>query len=151
MTVDIGILATGLAVGACLVFGRGKWLKTALAIAWCIVLIEYMQGASKSVMVLTAAILDMLIAGAALIVFTHNPSRLDARTICGMSMSLMPAHFVMSASLGNVNWTLYVVACNLVFILQCLTAGGWLDGLGRRIAGIFRRMRPVRALRRGGH
>jgi hypothetical protein len=149
--IDIGILVTGVVATACFVFGRGKWLRHVLMIAWLVTALEAFFGVGRSFVVLTLALLDLTIAGTAVIRVTHDPSRIDARTVGGLSMALMPAHFVMSVSLGNVNWTLYAVACNLVFILQCLTAGGWLDGMGRSIAGILRRMRPVRVLRRRGH
>ena len=124
-------------------------MRHVLMIAWLVAAMEAFVGVGRSFIVLTLALLDMMIAGTALIRVTHDPTRVDTKTIGGLSMAMMPAHFIMSASLGNVNWTLYAAACNFVFILQCLTAGGWLDGMGRSIAGIFRRVHPVRDLRDG--
>jgi len=149
MMIDIGLLFTGFAAFACFAFGRGKWMRHVLLISWLVTAMEVFFGVKTSFVVLTLACLDLMVAGTALIRVTHDPSRNDVRVVGGLSMMLMPAHFIMSASLGKVNWTLYASACNTVFILQCLTAGGWLDGLGRGIAGFISRLRPAHLLRRG--
>lgn len=144
---DIGIILTGIIAVACFLFGRGEWLRHVLLMSWLVTLSESLGGVSRDLTVLTMAVLDLTVAGVALARVTHDPTRRDAQVVGGLSMALMPAHFVISASLGNVNWTLYASACNLVFILQCLTAGGWLDGMGRGITGFVDRFSPVRSLR----
>lgn len=147
--IDLGVLFTGIAAVACFVFGRGMWMRNVLLMSWMVTLCMALSGIGKGFVVLSAVTLDFIIAGTALARVTHDPTRADARVVGCLSMMLMPAHLVMSASLGKVNWTIYAVSCNFVFILQCLTAGGWLDGLGRDIAGFFDRLRPAHLLRRG--
>ena len=148
--IDIGVIVTGFCVLSCLLAGRDTWLCGALALSWSATAVMVMAGAGKDVFVLAFSALDMLIALTSLTRFTLDHSNHGAQVVAGMSLAMMPPHFLMSASLGNVNWTLYASACNLVFVLQCLVAGGWLDGVGRRIADFRGRFRSVHRLRGGG-
>lgn len=143
---DIGVLITGIAALAAFFFGRGKWLRHSLLLSWAIISILAVSDVKMSLVVLTMAVMDLLIAGVAVAIVTNNPLRYDARVIGAGSMVLMPAHFAMSASQGNADWTLYAAACNAVFVLQCLIVGGWLDGLVGGFSRFFRRMRPLRGL-----
>lgn len=151
---DIGIFATGVAAIACIALGRppraNRWLRHVLLISWLVTLFESIADVGIGTVVFSLVMLNFLIAGAAVMRVTHDPSRVDAKVIGNLSMMLMPAHFIMSASLGKVNWTLYASACNIVFILQCLVAGGWLDGVGRCITRFVDRLPVVHPLRRGG-
>lgn len=157
---DIGILVTGaaslLAVcggGLCLSPlrpGDNPSLRATLACSWIVTVVEQSLVANMAMVVFSMALLDLVIAGAALIIATHDRTRYDARLIGGLSMALMPAHWIMSASHGRPNWAAYAMGCNIVFILQCLIAGGWLNGVGRRIAGFINRVRPVLHFRNGG-
>jgi len=148
--IDVGLLITGLFAAACLGWGRSVWLARVLFAAWLVVTIATGYGMTKSQTVLTMASLDLAIAVVALVRFTQDCTKRTAQTVGLMSLGLMPAHSIMAASHGGADWTLYVSACNAIFVLQCLTAGGWLDGLGRGIAGIWHRVHPVRHLRDGG-
>jgi len=143
---DLGILASGLAAAACVAWGRNAWLSRALFASWLVIMIAVDLGANKSETVLTMASLDMAIALVALAQFTLDCTNRTAQTVGLMSLGLMPAHSIMAVSHGNADWTIYVSACNAIFALQCLTAGGWLDGLGRGIANIWHRVYPVRSL-----
>lgn len=145
---DLGILVTGLAAWAAFLFGRGVWLRHLLLLSWSVALIEWLAVAWMPTVVLTNALMDLAIAGMALARVTHDPARVDAKLVGGISMALMPAHWVVSATQGRIVWPLYAVACNAGFVLQCLIVGGWLDGLGRRSVRIFSRLHPVRLLRR---
>jgi len=147
---DIGILATGLTASACIAFGRSVWIGRVLFGAWLFGALASLLGAGVSMTVLIAACLDMSIAIVALVRFTQDTSKRDAQMVGAMSMALMPAHFIMAVSHGAADWTIYVSAANAIFVLQCLTAGGWLDGVGRGIAGIWHRVHPVRHLRDRG-
>lgn len=138
---DAGILVTGLALVACLFAGERWYLKGALFAAWTTGVL--VSGAYMATVVLTQALLDFGIAGVALAVTLHNPMRIDARVVGFISMATMPAHFIMSATHGNWDWTLYAAYCNAGFVLQCLTVGGWLDGVGRGISRFVSRLRPV--------
>jgi len=147
---DIGTLVTGLMAAACLAWGRSVWIARALFAAWLVTAITSAAGAGVSMTVLFASSLDLAIAVVALVRFTQDTAKRDAQIVGALSMCMMPAHFIMAASYGRADWTLYASACNAIFVLQCLTAGGWLDGLGRGIAGIWHRVHPVRHLRDGG-
>jgi len=148
--IDIGLLTTGLFAAASVTFGRSVWNARILFAAWLVVTLAVCMGMTKSQTVLTMACLDMSIAIVALVRFTQDTSKRDAQMVGAMSMALMPAHFIMAVSHGAADWTIYVSAANAIFVLQCLTAGGWLDGVGRGIAGIWHRVHPVRHLRDRG-
>jgi len=148
--IDAGIALTGFAAASCLAFGRGQWLRRVLFAAWLSGALLTAGGATKSEYVLGMASIDLAIAVVALVRFTQDTSKREAQIVGALSMAMMPAHFIMAASHGAADWTLYASACNAIFVLQCLTAGGWLDGLGRGIAGIWNRVHPVRHLRDGG-
>jgi hypothetical protein len=146
---DIGLLITGLAALAAFAFGNGKWLRHLLLLSWLSSVLETVAGVQMPTMVFSMTMMDIVIAGAALVVATHDHKRYDARVIGGISMALMPAHWVMSVTHGAGNWTLYASAVNAGFVLQCLTIGGWLDGVGRIIARIVARLRPIHLFRGG--
>jgi hypothetical protein len=148
-TDDPGIFVTGVAGAAAFVFGRGVWIRHLLAMAWAMVTIEALLGATKDAVVFSIAMVDLIIAGAALIRWLEDDSRVDARIIGGISIALMPAHFIMSASEGAVSWWLYASICNAAFVLQCLIIGGWLDHVGRSTGRFFARLNPVHLFRRG--
>lgn len=145
---DIGLLATGLASATCLDC-RNPWVSRMLFGAWVAGAVVAMASAGISTVVLTAALIDMVIALVSLAFFTRDTSRHDAQIVGALSLSIMPAHFIMAASQGAANWLLYVSCCNAVFVLQCLVAGGRLDGVGRGIADFWRRVRIVRSFRNG--
>lgn len=149
-TNDAGIFITGLAGAAAFVFGKGTWIRHLLAMAWAMTTIEALLGATKDAVVFSLAMVDLIIAGAALIRWLQDDSRTDARIIGGISIMLMPAHFVMSASQGAVSWWLYASICNAAFVLQCLIIGGWLDHVGRSTGRLVARLNPVHLFRRGG-
>lgn len=148
--IDLGIIITGVSAGVCLAYGKGMWLRRVLFLAWLagVGLAELAQ--VRSVTVAGMASIDLIVAMIALVRFTQDNHKREAQIVGGLSMCLMPAHFVMAASRGHADWTLYASACNAVFVLQCLVAGGWLDGVGRSIADIWRGVRPVRSFRDGG-
>jgi hypothetical protein len=146
---DSGILVTGAAMVVAFGWGRGKWLRHMLALAWTIALLLSLAKANMASTVLAAAVMDFLLAGVALSIATNDPSRIDARAVGGISMAKMPAHWVMSVSSGSASWFLYAVACNAGFVLQCLIVRGWMDGLGRAVARIVGRLRPVHLFRDG--
>lgn len=148
--IDLGLLFTGAAAVAAFAFGRGTWLRHILLIAWLTVVLQALVDVRAAFVVFTMAMLDLTIAGTALIRYTQDRTRQDARIVGGLSMALMPAHFVMSATAGRVDWGLYASVCNLVFVLQCLIVGGWLDGVGRCINRVVSRVLPSGVLRRGG-
>lgn len=148
--IDAGLLITGIAAALAFLPGRGKWLRHLLVISWLATLLAAAMGASMSSVVFLLTMLDMVIAGAALAITTHNPARYDARVVGAVSMMLMPAHWVMAWSEGAANWTLYAAACNGAFVVQCLIVGGWLDGVGRRLGRLFNRAGAVRSVRGGG-
>ncbi len=145
---DIGILVTGLAVVAAFICGKGKYLRHVLLLSWAIVSILALSGVKMSLIVLAMAAIDISIAGIAVAIATNDPARYDARLVGAASMALMPAHWAMSITQGNADWTLYAAACNAVFVLQCLIVGGWLDGLVSGVGRFFRRLHPLRSLRR---
>lgn len=148
--IDPGLAITGFSAAICFAFGRGRWLRRVLFFAWLSGAILAMMGQTRSVVVAGIASIDIIIAMVALVRFTQDPDKREAQVVGGLSMCLMPAHFIMAASRGQADWTIYASACNAIFVLQCLTAGGWLDGVGRGIAGIWRRLRPIRLIRDGG-
>ena len=143
---DIGLLTTGLFAAACLGWGRSVWLARILFAGWLCNAAISISGATESQVVFGLAVTDMVIAIVALIRFTQDCTNRAAQTVGLMSAALMPSHFTMAATHGGADWTIYASAVNAMFVLQCLTAGGWLDGVGRGIAGIWRRLRPVRSL-----
>lgn len=151
---DVGLTVTAaagaLGLGRAVRRRRDLTLPTLLLAAWGTAIALAAADARMATFVFTAAVLNLVIAGMALVIVTRDPGRLDARVTGGLSMAIMPAHWVMSASNGAADWTIYSLSCNIVFVLQCLVAGGWLDGLGRGLAGFFARLRPVRRLRDGG-
>lgn len=144
---DIGMVITGFAAFAVLAFGRGKWLRHLLFLSWSTVALAVAAGVSMSTVVFTMTILDISIAGAAVIIATHAPPRYDARAVGAVSMALIPAHWAMSITQGAADWTLYAAACNAGFVLQCLIVGGWLDGVASFLGRVIRRFDPVRSLR----
>lgn len=146
---DIGILTAGAAAFVAFVWGRGEWLRHILLLSWIAVSLEALAGVNMATVVFTMASLDLLIAGAALIIATDDPRRKDARIVGGISMALMPAHWIMAITHGQPNWTMYAIGCNVGFVIQCLIVRGWLDGVGRSIGSFFARVRPVFAIRRG--
>jgi len=146
---DLGILITGAAAGLAFVPQRGKWLRHLLVISWVGTAVAAAVGVSMSGIVFMIAMFDLIIAGAAVTIATNDPDRVDARFVGGLSMALMPLHWVMAWSQGNASWLLYASACNGVFVIQCLTVGGWLDGVGRGLGRFFHRFRLVRPLRNG--
>lgn len=125
-------------------------LPCLLLAVWTVPLALLAAEARMATFVFTAAVLNMAIAGVALLIVTRNPARYEARIVGGVSMAIMPAHWIMSVSSGGADWTIYAAACNIGFAFQCLVAGGWLDGLGRRIGRFFTRLRPVHSLRDRG-
>lgn len=147
---DIGLAATGLAAAICFAFGRGQWLRRILFAAWLCGAIVAMTGPTRDVMVFWLASIDLAVAMTALVRFTQDPTKRTAQLVGLLSLVLMPAHSTMALSHGHADWTIYASACNAIFVLQCLTAGGWLDGLGRSIAGIWRRMHPLHPVRDRG-
>lgn len=147
---DVGILATGIAAALAFLPGRGKWLRHLLLISWTATAVAATLGVSMAGIVFIMTMLDLVIAAAALTISTHDQSRLDARFVGGVSMALMPLHWVMSWSEGGASWTLYAAACNAGFILQCLIVGGWLNGVGRGLGRFLHRIRPLHFLRGGG-
>lgn len=106
--------------------------------------------ARMATFVFTAAVLNLFLAGMALIIVTRDATRRDAQVVGGLSMAIMPAHWIMSISSGAADWTIYAWSCNTVFVLQCLTSGGWFDGVGRSIVRLYSRLRPVPNLRDRG-
>jgi len=147
---DAGLLVTGFSAAMCLAYGKGTWLRRVLFLAWLGGAALAMAGQVNSVIVAGMASIDLIVAMIALVRFTQDNQKREAQIVGGLSMCLMPAHFIMAASHGRADWTLYASACNAVFVLQCLVAGGWLDGVGRSIADIWRGVRPVRSFRDGG-
>lgn len=148
--IDIGLLVTGAAVAIAFLWGRGKWLRHVLLFSWAAVALASVSGASMSVIVLLMTLMDLMIAGTALSIVTHDPKRNDARVVGAISMALMPAHWVVAMAQGEVSWTLYAGAVNAAFVIQCLIVRGWLDGLGRSAARIVSRLRPFHIFGRRG-
>jgi len=148
--IDAGLAITGIAAAACLAYGRGQWLRRVLFAAWLAGSLLAVVAQAKSVSVFGMASIDLAVALVALVRFTQDPAKREAQIVGLLSAAAMPSHFIMAASHGSGNWTLYASVCNAIFVLQCLTAGGWLDGLGRGIAGIWHRVHPVRHIRDGG-
>lgn len=142
--IDIGILVTGIAAGTAFVWGRGKWLRHLLLLSWASIAVAATGGAQMSTIVFLMTMMDLIIAGTAVSIVTHDPKRNDARIVGAVSMALMPAHWVVAMTQGEIDWTLYASAVNAAFVIQCLIVRGWLDGLGRSIARIVSRLRPFR-------
>lgn len=153
---DLGLLTTGIFAIVAFGWGKGKWqgrgtwLRRLLLLSWVLVTLEVIAGAYMATLVLTMATIDISIAGAALTISTHDSMRYDARAVGLISMALMPAHWIMSATHGALDWTLYASLCNAGFVLQCLIVRGWLDDVGRSTGGFFARLRVVRMHRDGG-
>lgn len=150
MSVDLGILVTGIAATLCLVFGRGDFLRHVLFIAWATIALETMAGVRMSFMVMTMALLDLLIAAVALARVHHDQENYRARFIGFVSMALMPLHWIMSATKGEVSWLLYALIANAGFVAQCLTLMGWFDGVGNSFRSLFHRAWGLHHFRRGG-
>lgn len=148
--VDIGFLATGAAVLAALIGSNANWLWRVLAASWGIVLLISLAGANMAETVLAMTLMDFTIAVVSLSIATFDRSRFDARAIGMTSIAMMPGHWVMSVSHGAPDWTLYMAACNGGFVFQCLVAGGWLNGVGRRIHRFFDRGDRAGPIRNGG-
>lgn len=152
---DPGILVTGIAAWAAFLWRRGVWiwrepdlehkfwLRHMLLLLWAVITVETVARAYMATVVATQAIMDLAVAGTALAVATHNPARVDARIIGGISMALMPLHWTMAFFHGKPNWALYAIICNMGFIAQCLILGGWLDGVGRCISNLLSRAWPL--------
>lgn len=147
---DIGFLVTGAAVMITLNNGRASWLWRALLASWLAILSVSLLGANMAETVLAMTLLDLSIALVALFIATRDPSRYEARAIGMTSIAMMPGHFVMSVSHGAPDWALYMAACNGGFVFQCLIAGGWLNGVGRRIDRLFHWRRDSNPVRGGG-
>lgn len=147
---DIGLLVTGAAVILAYHKGRGTWLRRLLLISWAASFGATLANAPMSSTVFMMTVMDGLIAGVALTICTRDPNRYDARAVGAVSMAMMPAHWVMAATQGAPNWTLYAAACNAGFVFQCLIAGGWLDGMGRSVGRLFRWRGPSNSVRDRG-
>lgn len=132
---DAGVIVTGAAALCVLLWGKGPCTRAALVISWCATMLSTLSGKMADV-VATSAIMELFLAIYGLIVL-HVWGDQRARFIAVIAMALMPAHFVMSASRGHFDWTVYAVLVNCGFCLQCAVATGGLDGLGRWI-GRFR-------------
>jgi hypothetical protein len=119
---------------------------------WIAGLLVWLTEQPQSVAVFVSTSMDLLIAGGAVIISTRDPSRIDARIVGAISMALMPAHWVVSVGQGihGWGWTLYAVACNGAFVVQCFIVRGWLDGLGRGLGHFLGRFIPVSLFRTRG-
>jgi hypothetical protein len=150
---DLGLTLTAVACALGLGWAvrkqRDLTLPVMLAALWGASVGLSAAGAKMATFVFTAVMMNLLVGFVALLILIREPNRADARFIGGLAMAIMPAHFIMSATNGQANWTIYAWSCNIVYILQCLVAGGWLDWLGRSLGGIITRLRPVRGLRDG--
>lgn len=146
---DIGLTVTGFALIAAFTPAHSgqMLLRSALAISWIVTMLSVFGQATMPAVVMSMAALDIFIALVALLIVTNDNTRYDARVIGGLSMALMPAHWMVSVTGGAVDWTIYAVACNAVFSAQCLIAGGWFDWLGRSIGNFFDRLWPVSSVR----
>lgn len=148
--IDIGLFVTGAAVLLAYHNGRGVWLRRLLLISWAAMFGATMVGAPMSAVVFLMSIMDGAIAATSLVICTRDPSRYDARAVGMVSMAMMPAHWVMAATHGAPDWTLYAAACNGGFVFQCLIAGGWLNGVGRGLGRFFPRRHRSNPVRGGG-
>lgn len=148
---DPGIVLSGLALAACLarsaVKKRDPTLPCVLLALWTAALALVAAEARMATFVFSAAMLNLMVSGIAVAMAIREPDRIDPRVVGFLSLLSMFPHFAMSASEGALNWTFYAWSCNMIYIAQCLVAGGWLDGLGRRIAGFFGRLQPVHLFR----
>lgn len=144
---DPGLILTGLF--AALVGWRGKHVafRGMLPIAWCVCALAGMT-LPMSWVVAVFAIVDLFIAGVCLIFWTLEGNQ-RARVIGGLSMALMPVHFVFSALHGRFDWIVYASILNTAFVLQCLTATGGLDGVGRWLGRLLGGLVPGRLRARG--
>lgn len=147
---DLGIIATGIAALTAFFWGRGKFLRNILLLSWIGSAIGWISGATMSSTVAYSAFTNIAIAGAAVAISTKDRFRYDARVIGGLSIVVMPAHWIMSVSQGAGSWLVYATASNVVFIAQCLIVRGWADGLGRGIGDFFDRYGRLHPVRRGG-
>lgn len=148
--IDPGLLITGIAASAAMLFGKGRIMRRAIFASWLISLITFTFDAPKSVVVLNLSLMDLLIAWASILAVHRNNLRLDARLIGGISLALMPLHFVMSATSGGANWLLYASVCNAAFVIQCLIVGGWADDVARRVLRFVLGPLPVFSFRNRG-
>ena len=148
--IDLGLLVTGIAALIAFLWGRGKSLRPLLLVSWAVAFMGSALDVNMATTVFMLAAMDLIIAGAALLIVTHDPSRTDAKIIGGISMALMPAHFTMSAAHGAADWTIYAAALNAGFVLQCLIVRGWMDGVGRTANRFWNRLVPVHLHRNGG-
>ena len=147
---DIGIFLTGAMAALAFLSWRGKWLRHLLVISWAATATAAALGVSMAGFVFLMTMLDLIIAGAAVVIATNKPTRVDARVVGGVSIAHMPVHWVMAFSQGAADWTLYAAILNTGFIVQCLIVGGWLNGVGRSLGRFLHRLSPVRFLRGGG-
>ena len=151
---DYGLVLTGLLAAAgvvrCALKSRDLSLPCVLVSLWGASLALVAADARMSTFVFCAAMLNMIVSGIALVIVTRHPWRMDARIVGGLSLAIMPAHWIMSVSKGDGDWTIYALSCNFVFTMQCLVSGGWLDGMGRRAAGLVSGVWPLYRLRGGG-
>lgn len=156
--IDPGIIITAIAAlfafgwGDGQMKGRGKWLRHLLLVSWAASALARASGADMASTVLVAGVMDLAIVFGALFVFINDPHRHDARAVGGLSLALMPAHWIVSLSGGLTYWpwVLYAVACNAAFVAQCLIVRGWLNGLGRAVARFVDRVGPVSLFRGWG-
>lgn len=162
VVLDLGLIVCGIAAALAIIGaklhredradqGRGRWqalwLPHLMLAIWATSMVGKIAQATMASVVFMAVVADLVIAGAAVSIVTHDPKRIDARLVGGISMALMPAHWAMSMSQGQANWTLYAAGCNAGFVLQCLIVGGWLDGLGRGVSRILARISPLSLFR----
>jgi hypothetical protein len=153
--IDVGLIVTGPAAVAAFGWGKerwpgsGRWLRHLLLMSWVASAFCAASVANMATVVLVAVLIDAAIAFAAVAVLTNDRTRNDARTVGVISLALMPAHLTVSIYEGLTyqGWALYAGGCNAAFIAQCLIMRGWLDGLGRTIAGFFGRVRSLPLLR----
>ena len=150
----VALLITAVAAG--LAFGRGRiergiatWLRQALAIVWTAGAVIIVTEQEMSTAVGMAAFLDLFVGFVAVVISTIDPTRLDARIVGGVSISLMPAHWIVSMGQGlsDTGWIVYAATCNGAFVVQCLVTGGWLDGMGRGVSRFLSRIRGLPFLR----
>lgn len=147
LAIDPGLLVTGLFAALACWRGRHAAFRGMLPIAWCVCALAGTT-LPMSWAVAVFAIVDLIISGVCLIFWTLEHDQ-RARVIGGLSMALMPCHFIFSALHGWFDWVLYASILNTAFVLQCLTATGGLDGVGRWFGGIYGRLVPASLRARG--
>lgn len=136
---DLGMILTGIAAASCLIMGRGVALRSALFMAWATAFVLVSFDSNIDLTVLMMILMDLVIAVTALITVTIDPARNDAKVAGFIAISMMPAHFIVSATQGAIDWQFYAIVCNVAFILQCSASTGALDVLGRSIGSFFSR------------